>query len=128
MISEKIDFGGVRVFLIEPGIMVSHYYKDVILDIQLAKKINNMAGELGGGVAMPQLFIACPGQTVTKEVRDWSATEVSNQYTICTAVVCNSLAHKILGNFFIKVQRPPRPTKMFSNIGSAKEWLIAQIQ
>lgn len=111
--SEIFDLGGVLVYSIEPGIIVSQYYEDVELDIDLATEINRVVGELGGGLAYPQLFIACPGQTVTKEVREWSAEEFSNQYTVCTAIVCNSLAHKIIGNFFCE---DPKTTTTYQNV------------
>ncbi|UKN03362.1 hypothetical protein K6119_07515 [Paracrocinitomix mangrovi] len=126
--SDIHDLGGVLVYMIEPGILVSEYYEDIELNLPLAKKINELAAELTGGKAVPQLFLACVGQTVTKEVRDWSAAELSNKYTLCTAVVCNTLAHKIIGNFFIKIQRPPRPSRMFATIGEAKEWVLTFIQ
>lgn len=126
--SEIHDLDGVLVYMIEPGIMVSQYYSDVELDIELALQIDQIGSQLGNGKAIPQLFLACVGQTVTKEVRDWSASPEGVKHTLCTAVACSSMAHKILGSFFIKVQKPPRPTKMFNDVFSAKEWLISQIQ
>lgn len=126
--SEVHDLDGVLVYLIVPGIMVSQYYKDVELNLELALQIDQIAGELSKGEAMPHLFLACVGQTVTREVREWGATPEGARYTLCTAVTCTSLAHKILGSFFIKVQKPQRPTKMFNDVESAKEWLIGQIQ
>ena len=126
--SEIHDLGGVLVYTIEPGIMVSQYYEDVVLDLPLALQIDELACQLTGCKAVPQLFIACLGQSVTKEVRDWSASPAATKHTLCTAIVCTSMAHKILGNFFIKVQKPPRPAKMFSKIEESKEWLISFIQ
>lgn len=126
--SEIHDLDGVLIYMIEPGIMVSQYYRDVELNLELALQIDHLGGQLANGKAMPQLFLACVGQTVTREVRNWSASPEGAKHTLCTAVACSSMAHKILGNFFIKVQKPQRPTKMFSDVLTAKEWLISQIQ
>jgi hypothetical protein len=126
--SEIYDLGGVRIYRIEPGIIVSEYYGNVLLDIDLAVKINKQICRLTEGKAVPQLFLACEGLSVTKQVREWGTTSLANRYTSLTAVVCNQLAHKILGNFVIKVQKPFRPTKMFSKPETAIEWLISKLQ
>ena len=96
--------------------------------IDFAKEVNRQIGILTNGKAMPQLFIACPGLSVSKEVREWGVTDSANKYTLTSAVVCNLLSHRIIGNFLIRVQKPPRPTKMFSNFEGAVEWLTASMQ
>ena len=122
--SEIIQLDGVDVYVIHPGIVVSHYTKDIELDMALALDINKVIGELTYGKSAPQLFIACPGLTVSKEVREWGTTETTNRYTSRSDVVCNTLAHRIIGNFLIRVQRPPRPSKMFSSLEEGIKWLI----
>lgn len=128
VISDVIEYNELNLYVIAPGIVVSEYKADFELDLDFALEINSKIGELTKGKAMPQLFIACPGLSVSKEVREWGVTEVANQYTLTSAVVCNLLSHRILGNFLIKVQRPPRPTKMFSSMNGAIDWLCASIQ
>jgi hypothetical protein len=126
--SEIYDLGGVRLYSIEPGIIVSEYYKDIVLDVHLANKIQHQICRLSGGEAVPHLFVACEGLIVSKQVREWGTTSLANRYTSLSAVVCNELAHRILGNFVIKVQKPFRPTKMFSTPESAIEWLHSKLQ
>lgn len=128
IISEIHDLGGVRLYLIEPGIVVSEYYGNVLLDMELADKISKQTCRLANGEAVPQLFIACEGLNITKQVREWGTTSLANRYTSHSAVVCDQLAHKILGNFVIKVQKPFRPTRMFSKPETAIEWLISKLQ
>ena len=126
VISDVIEYNELNLYVIAPGIVVSEYKADFELDFAL--EINSKIGELTKGKAMPQLFIACPRLSVSKEVREWGVTEVANQYSLTSAVVCNLLSHRILGNFLIKVQRPPRLTKMFSSMNGAIDWLCASIQ
>lgn len=127
-IKGKVDLGFVDLELIDKHIIRSKYNYDVTLDLEKAKLVHKKIGELSNGKAMLQLFIACPGLDVEKEVREWGAIEDSNKYTIASAIVCNSLAHKLLGNFFIKVQKPLRPTKMFSSEEEAVIWLKSFIK
>lgn len=105
------------------GVVVSEYKQDAELDLELAEYGQQIVAKITEGKSIPHLMIACPGLTVTKEVRDWGATLPGNKYRLATAVVCNTLAHRILGNFFIKIQKPMRPTKMFSEVPEAMEWL-----
>lgn len=126
--SEIHDLGGVRLFRIEPGIIVSEYYGNVLLDMELADKISRHICRLAEGEAVPQLFIACEGLNVTKQVREWGTTSLANRYTSLSAVVCDQLAHRILGNFVIKVQKPFRPTRMFTDPEAAIEWLRSKFQ
>lgn len=128
IISDKIEYDVLDLYMIHPGIVVSEYKAEFELDLDFAKEINRQIGILTKGKAMPQLFIACPGLSVSKEVREWGVTNTANRYTLTSAVVCNQLSHRIIGNFLIKVQKPPRPTKMFSKYEDAIEWLTASIQ
>jgi hypothetical protein len=128
IISEVVSFEYLDLYIIAPGIVVSEYKGDFELDLEFAQVVNREVGKLTKGKAMPQLFIACPGLSVDREVRDWGVTEIANRYTLSSAVVCNLLAHRIIGNFIIRVQKPPRPTRMFSNFPDAIEWLTSSIQ
>lgn len=128
IISEKIEYDVLDLYMIHPGIIVSEYKADFELELDFAQEVNKQIGKLTQGKAMPQLFIACPGLSVSKEVREWGVTDSANKYTLSSAVVSNLLSHRILGNFLIRVQKPPRPTRMFSNYQDAIEWLTASIQ
>lgn len=126
--SDIIQYDVLDLYVMEPGIVVSEYKAEFELDIDFAIEINKQIGVLTDGKALPQLFIACPGLSVSKEVREWGASELANEYTHSSAIVCNLLSHRILGNFLIKVQRPTVPTKMFNNVDDAIIWLKASIQ
>ena len=128
IISEKIEYDVLDLYMIHPGIIVSEYKADFELELEFAQEVNRQIGKLSQGKAMPQLFIACPGLSVSKEVREWGVTDSANKYTLSSAVVCNLLSHRIIGNFLIRVQKPPRPTKMFTNYEDAIEWLTATMQ
>ncbi|MGZ4078580.1 MAG: DUF7793 family protein, partial [Bacteroidia bacterium] len=53
----------------------------------------------------------------------------SKEYTdkrFAIAFVTTSLANKIVGNFFIKFNKPASATKLFSDEETALEWIIEQ--
>ena len=46
-----------------------------------------------------------------------------NPYSKADAFVLNSIAQKILANFYTKINKPERPTKFFNNADEALIWL-----
>jgi len=45
---------------------------------------------------------------------------------IAEAFLINSLANRLIVNFYIKFNRPSNPTKVFNHLESALEWLRSQ--
>jgi hypothetical protein len=63
-----------------------------------------------------------PGITIEKEVRERGTSPEMLKYTKASAIVQNSLAHRILANFIIGVQRPPVITRAFTETEEALKW------
>jgi hypothetical protein len=61
--------------------------------------------------------------STTVELRQLIASDEYTQLRFATAIVTESLAGKIIGNFFIKVNKPGSPTKIFSKEEDAFRWL-----
>ena len=57
------------------------------------------------------------------EVRNYWAQKDTNPYSKAESFITNNLAQKIIGNFYMKIQKPTRPTKLFTNEKDAIEWL-----
>ena len=43
---------------------------------------------------------------------------------LCTAVVVNSLAHKMVANFYLKFNKPAIPFKVFHQMNDAEKWCL----
>lgn len=59
----------------------------------------------------------------SKEVRDFYASKEVAESIDAMAIVVESIATRMIGNFFIKINRPYFPTKMFDNQFLAEQWL-----
>lgn len=64
---------------------------------------------------------------IEPEIRDWAADPEGNQYTITDAIVIDSMSQKIIADFYMKFNRPVKPTKIFYSLEKAIEWTIDQI-
>jgi hypothetical protein len=59
----------------------------------------------------------------SKEARQFVASKAVNEYVKAEALVLNSMALRIMGNFYLKVNKPARQSKLFNNRAAAIEWL-----
>lgn len=57
------------------------------------------------------------------EVREWAADKTGNTRTLADAIVLYSLPQKMIANFYLRVHKPPKPTKVFSKVEDALVWL-----
>lgn len=71
------------------------------------------------------LFLYESGENslVSDDLRRAAASSENNQYTIADAYVVRSLAQKIIGNFYVRFNKPVRPTRMFNTLEDAIAWL-----
>lgn len=121
--SEIIELEYARFYRTKKDVIVSEYTKPIKLDIEISKEVNKITGELCNHKPSNQLFIACIGMEADRETRKWGLTEEASQYTLKSAIVCDSLAHRIIGNVLINMKGFPSPTKMFADIETAVKWL-----
>jgi hypothetical protein len=76
-----------------------------------------------GGTAFPMLSDCRKVKLFDKEARDFLAQP---QNTVCIsagAILISSQLQKIIANFFIQLNKPPAPAKMFTDEAEALNWL-----
>jgi hypothetical protein len=61
---------------------------------------------------------------MSAEARAFVASKENAKYHSALAMVVNSLTSRILGNVYIRMNRPERPTRMFNTLKEAHQWLI----
>lgn len=69
------------------------------------------------------LVIAAPFTTLTKEAREAANREFMYKNTVAQAIIVQSIANRIMGNFLIKFYRPFCPSKLFKSKEEAVTWL-----
>ncbi|MCH2224356.1 MAG: hypothetical protein MK066_06255 [Crocinitomicaceae bacterium] len=65
---------------------------------------------------------------VEPEVREWAANPNGNNYTYTDAIVIDSLSQKILADFYLRINQPVRPTRIFYSLEKAIAWTLEQIK
>ena len=71
------------------------------------------------------LVIYAPDNIFSKEARNYVASSKDSLLVVkAEALIINNLALKIMGNFYLKINRPPRPAKIFNNRLEGIDWLL----
>ena len=68
------------------------------------------------------LVDARKNHNATREGREFMAKS-DNPNRKALAIMTNNLAVKLIANFYIKINKPKTPTKLFNDIKEAEKWL-----
>ncbi len=123
----KIGFkkrvGALTIELIADKILHIKLDSDALVTLEDMHGYMECIREEFGGEAFANLVEFGSLTNVTKEAREYAAQPESNELTIADAFILKSLSQRILGNFYLKMDKPVKPTKLFGDIESAREWL-----
>ncbi|PCJ89116.1 MAG: hypothetical protein COA57_02570 [Flavobacteriales bacterium] len=114
--------GWVRIVennLIEVG-LCDYFEIDIETVRELHKTILNIAEK---GKKHILLVYLGHGTIATKKARDFAAKLAKGDLIIAEALLASNLAHRLMGNFYIKFHKPTRPSKVFIKKESAIKWL-----
>ncbi|WP_028979414.1 hypothetical protein [Sporocytophaga myxococcoides] len=98
------------------------YKKRAIIDLKAAKKSVQEREKFTKNT--PTLVIAdfTKIDYVTTEARTFFAGP-SNKKTMATAIIFSSKIQEVMGNIYIKFNKPKIPVRLFTRISDAQEWL-----
>jgi len=63
----------------------------------------------------------------TKEARELAASPEHSTHHGAVAICSNKLQYKLLGNLYIRINKPKAPTRFFSDREEAVKWLRSQM-
>ncbi len=79
---------------------------------------------IGGGRYL-NLIEAGTKTEVEDSMRSSSASGGQNMHTIADAIVVKNLSQRIIANFYLRFNKPVKPTRIFSESESAAFWLMS---
>lgn len=65
---------------------------------------------------------------IDPNTREWGASRSNEVTAISDAIVINGVAQKMIANFYMKINRPKKPTKFFHNLEGAISWSYEQLE
>lgn len=114
------------IIVLEPGIVEVIIKESVHVeatDVRRIKEINrSFMKDARYCVLVTSHFLSA----ISREARELSASAEFNKETIAKALMTNSTGHRLVGNFYLTVNKPHIKTKLFSERLKAIDWLRKQ--
>ncbi|MCX6175173.1 MAG: STAS/SEC14 domain-containing protein [Ignavibacteriales bacterium] len=118
----EITTSSHKIFFLDIGIIKDiPFTQDETLN--KAKEALEAAKKYTGSKKFPLLVDVRQQKSISREARHfYSSKEVTDNVT-ALAFLVESTTSKVLANFFLGLNKPPYPTKLFTNEDEAIEWL-----
>ena len=115
------EFAGIW---IEDGIMCCVYKTDV-LSLDVAKECVNLRCKAAAGKDYLTFIDLTKLKSVDKEAREYMSSEGTFSVK-ASALLIDSAISKFIANFFLQVNKPKIPTRLFTSKSAAFKWLRQQ--
>lgn len=115
-------------FLREDGILHFEFEDDIDFTLEEAQASVTTAENYLNKKPAPCLVVYGKYNTFGHGVREFIASEAMNTVSVADALVLKSMGMKILGNVYLRINKPQRPTRLFNNEESAIKWLEQFLQ
>src|ERR1051326_6610646 len=112
--STTINIAEASITLREDGIIHIIYNEGVIIDVQVQHNVQEVFDKLAARKKRPYLFEAMDNCSVTKEARENAIKMEDKVLASAYAVVANSIAYRLIANFYLKVNKPKSPYRVFN--------------
>lgn len=122
MAMEKIENKFITLW-IEDGIVCGLYTRGATIDLEAARRIVADRLALCAGKDYPSLTIANGIKSITKEARDYFSQGDGVRGMTRLAVLTESPISNMIGNFWLQINKPTVPTRLFTNREDAIAWL-----
>ncbi len=116
-----------RVFntrLTERGYIISRVEPSAEIGLNEAIENTKLVREISGDDIYPILVDIRKIRSISKEARDHFAMRDRPPGVSAIAMLVSSPLSRIIGNFFLGLNKPKVPTKMFTQMEAAEHWLL----
>ncbi len=118
--SEILMFDYYSVFLRKDDIIQIQVKDNFECEVEDSQNVFNCIKQLSNGRKYPLLAIYSDFNSFSDEAK---ALVAKHTLTLADALVGKGTAFKIVGNFYLRISKPVRPTRLFTDVESALIWL-----
>lgn len=108
--------------MLKDGIFYMYYKPIKLLSLPIVQTIVQERLAFKQGVSYPTYVNIRKLEQTTKDARDYLANQ-GNELVVANAIVVESPVLRMMANFYIMINQPVKPTRMFTDEESALEWL-----
>lgn len=123
MANKTIDLDKSSITFEEDQIAHLHLKEGQVVEVEELKAIFKAITDAAEGTKFRLLVTAADNASLSPEAREYASSAQSSDVIVADAVVVQNYSHEMTANFFIRFNKPNRPTKLFKHIEEAYEWL-----
>ncbi len=110
------------------GVVHLKYRPNSSVTLETAVKDIQETARIGAGKKVPVVVNLTGLKSVSRDARRYYSGEETAKYVSAAALVADSPVSRVLGNFFLGIDKPPMPIRLFSSEEKAREWLTQFIE
>jgi hypothetical protein len=129
IVIKKEETNASYISMCSDGIIRVLFKKNQEIDPTVLEDLFKKFNEIIEGVSYPYIYLAEDGSvTFTTEGNVYSKQNQNLFPKICSAFVTKSLAQRLIANFYLKINKPKNPSKLFKNQDEAEAWCFQQVK
>ncbi len=121
--NDKASTAQAKFWKDDSGIVHVDYPKGTRVTLELAKEEFRQSAAFGDGKKVVTIVNLTDIESVDREARQFYGSAEATSKWAAVALITKSVASKVIGNFFLGINKPQMPVKLFSDEESAIEWL-----
>lgn len=106
------------------GFILSRVESLAEINLEHARENTQTVRELSGDQVYPILVDIRKIRSISKEARDHFAMRDRKPGVLAIAMLVSSPLSRIIGNFFLGLNQPAVPTRMFTDRDTAERWIV----
>ena len=122
-IIETVQLSHTKIELRDDGIIQFFHKDNFQFTMREIKEMEEIVLRITKGITHKSLIVAGAFSNVDLEVMKHLSSTEGALVSLADAFVIHSLSQKLLTNFYLKINKPVLPTKIFNKINEAEEWL-----
>ena len=124
---KKTELDKVFTELLKPNIVLVTVKDNSVIDIEEIIAIKKINLELVGNLNYGLIIETGEFTSISNEARTMMTTKEIEENRIAIAIIIHHLPQRLLANFFLRINNPAVPAKIFSNRDSALMWIEKKI-
>ena len=121
--NEVIEFEAGRLWLREDGLVHAVAKPGAEMTLADAREEIAVIGKIGRGKGLPLLVDFKNLQSQDRGARTYFAGEETAKAVTACAILISSPLSRVIGNFYMGLNKPVTPTKLFTSESEAIDWL-----
>ena len=116
-----------RASLIEPHIIENVVLEGHTMEVEDVLELKKLNKSIADGKPYAIVVRFEHLADVSKKAKELIASKEFAEFTIAKALLVDNIGHRLVGNFYLTINKPYMKTKVFTDKAAAIEWLKSEI-